>query len=123
MGKAHSTHHLTYPQFYPHHPFKQTASSYTLHPMSYNYTPKLPKKLTAPEVALIEATANGKYCELGDGTRPSENSTDPTRIIRAEVIIFLALGGDDKNTVDPRGVSLLGAYIPNQLDLANAPFQ
>jgi len=88
--------------------------------MSHHFTPQLPDDLTEPEKRLIEAAAKGEECILGDGNLPPQGTTPPERTIRAQVIRFLALGGDNDHPVDPRGVMLAGAVVPDQLNLQNA---
>ena len=70
--------------------------------------------LSAAEKKLIACARNGELCELDD-ERPEKSTKANT--IRAGLIRFLALGGDDDNPVHERGVQLRGAWISNQLDL------
>ena len=74
-------------------------------------------KLSVAETKLIACARHGEGCEL-DPKRPEEPTKANT--IRAGLIRFLALGGDDENPVHERGVQLWGAWIRDQLDLTAA---
>lgn len=74
--------------------------------------------LTAPEQALVAACKAGEPCKLGDGARPE--GPDPARTVRAEVLRFLILGGDEGCRVHELGVWLAGAYVRGELDLSFA---
>ena len=71
-------------------------------------------KLSAAEQKLIACARNGEWCEL-DPKRPEKPTEANT--IRAGLIRFLALGGDDDNPVHERGVQLRGAWVPDGLNL------
>ncbi len=73
--------------------------------------------LNAAEKKLIACCAKGATCVLGDGTRPDASTKANT--IRAGLIRFLALGGDDSNPVQEEGVYLTGARVIGQLNLNN----
>jgi hypothetical protein len=72
-------------------------------------------KLNAAEKKLIACCARGETCVLGDGTRPKEFSGE--RKVRAGLIRFLVLGGDDATPVHESGVWLEGAWIVDELEL------
>lgn len=72
-------------------------------------------KLNAAEKKLIACCARGDTCVLGDGERPEEFSEE--RKVRAGLIRFFILGGDDETPVHERGVDLKGAWIVDELDL------
>ena len=74
-------------------------------------------KLSVPEKKLIEACGLGRVCRLGDGKRPEKAKKG--NMIRAGLIRFLALGGDDEAPVHENGIWLRGAYIAGHLDLAS----
>ncbi|MBI1418994.1 MAG: hypothetical protein GC146_17430 [Limimaricola sp.] len=74
--------------------------------------------LSAAEQQLVDACKAGETCTLGDGTRPE--GPDPARTIRADLLRFLILGGDDACRVDEYGVALRGAFIEGPLDLSFA---
>jgi len=78
-------------------------------------------ELTPPEQALVAACRAGTDCVLGDGTRPE--GPDPARNVRAALLRFLILGGDQGCRVHARGVRLAGAYVSEALDLAFARAQ
>ena len=65
-------------------------------------------KLHPAEWKLLEACAQGEWCVLGE-ERPTA-ATETTRI-RAELLRFIALGGDEENSLHEKGVQLSGAYI------------
>ena len=58
----------------------------------------------------------GETCELGDGSRPEEWSE--ARSIRAAILRYAILGGCPDSPTAERGVFLVGAWIPDALDLA-----
>ena len=70
--------------------------------------------LSEAEKKLIACARSGEGCRL-DLKRPEEPTKANT--IRAGLIRFLALGGDDDNPVHEAGVQLAGAWISDQLDL------
>ena len=73
--------------------------------------------LSDAEKTLIACARKGEDCRL-DPKRPEEPTEANT--IRAGLIRFLALGGDDDSPVHERGVQLWGAWISDQLDLCAA---
>ena len=81
---------------------------------------KLPDNLTGPEDDLIAKAKAGQLCSLGS-KRPGENEHDKARnVIRAEVVMHLALGGDPEDPVHPKGIQLQGGWIVGQLRLQHA---
>ncbi len=101
---------------------------------------KLPDALTGPEEDLIAKAKAGEWCFLFTDdnaareyraapddkkedvggkrvTRPDADGAQPDRnVIRAIVIMHLALGGDENEPVHPQGVQLSGAWITGKLD-------
>ena len=101
---------------------------------------KLPDDLTGPEKDLIAKAKAGEWCFLftdddaereNNATpdnergavgerlvkRPDADDAQPDRnAIRAKVIMYLALGGDEKQPVHPQGVQLSGAWIAGKLN-------
>jgi hypothetical protein len=73
--------------------------------------------LSAAELRLVDCCARGEAWEPDgwDGERPTEKSDANT--IRAELIRFLALGGDAKRPVHEEGVMVRGAWISGVLNL------
>jgi hypothetical protein len=71
--------------------------------------------LNAAEKALLACVARGEVCVLGDGEVPE--TSDPSSTIRAGLIRFLALGGDDENPVHEYGVRISGGWIDGAFDL------
>ena len=86
--------------------------------MARTYAEILALKPTPPEQDLIAACKAGRSCTLGDGTRP--DGPDPARVIRAEVLRYLILGGCDDCRMQEWGVLLRGAYVEGELDLSFA---
>jgi hypothetical protein len=68
------------------------------------------------EWQLIHACARGERCTL-DQNRPAADGGTAGNTVRAGLIRFLALGGDDEHTVHEHGVKLTGAWIAGDLDL------
>jgi hypothetical protein len=73
-------------------------------------------KLTPSERRLIDACRQGEICELGPG-RPEMMSADTK--IDANLVRFLALGGDESAPVHEKGVRLHGAWLDGVLDLGD----
>jgi hypothetical protein len=73
--------------------------------------------LSAAERRLVECCARGEEWmpEGCDGERPE--AATPGNTIRAELIRFLALGGDDAHPVHENGVMVWGAWVAGTLDL------
>ncbi|MCW1985241.1 UNVERIFIED_ORG: hypothetical protein M2348_000973 [Sphingomonas sp. R1F5B] len=70
--------------------------------------------LSAAEQKLVAACAKGEQCILSTERPESETKANT---IRAELIRFLALGGDAENPVHEHGVALRGAWIVGTLNL------
>lgn len=71
--------------------------------------------LNTAEAKIVANLRSGEFDRLGDGMRP--NRDDPTRTVRAELLRFLILGGEDESHMHEKGVSISGAYITGTLDL------
>ena len=78
--------------------------------------------LSAFERKLVAACARGEVCEPDgwDGKRPEEDAATEANTVRAELIRFLALGGDDEHPVHEQGVMLGGGWIKGKLSLHQA---
>lgn len=77
-------------------------------------------KLHPAEWKLLECAARGEVCRLGD-ERPVV-ATEENRV-RAEIVRFVALGGDDSHPLHEHGVHIRGAYIScgeDNFDLSGA---
>ncbi|GGX48973.1 oxidoreductase [Tateyamaria omphalii] len=72
---------------------------------------------TFAEIELIDACKNGEPCTLGNGKRPFVPSK--YRLVRAEVLRYLVLGGSKNCKVAAWGVRLQGAYITGELNLSH----
>lgn len=74
-------------------------------------------RLSAAERRLVECCARGEVWKPDgwDGKRPETPNAANT--IRAELIRFLALGGDEAHPVHEAGVMVHGAWVTGQLDL------
>lgn len=75
-------------------------------------------ELTPAEKKLLDECRSGGVVELGDGTRPDHAS--PERTIRADLLRYLILGGSETFRTHERGISLRGAWVDGDLDLAFA---
>ena len=73
--------------------------------------------LSAAEADFVEKTRLGVWCKLGDKV-PETGTVENT--VRAGLIRFLALGGDEDAPVHEKGVQLSGAWIGEELDLDGA---
>ncbi len=73
-------------------------------------------ELNEAELKLIEQTRNGELAYFGEEIQKSVDEKK-TRTIRAGLVRFLALGGDDATPVHERGVRVQGATIKGELDL------
>ena len=74
-------------------------------------------KLSVAEKELLACVRSGDICFL-DNERPEAATKANT--IRAGLVRFLALGGDDKNPVHERGVKLWGAWISGTIEMVGA---
>lgn len=74
--------------------------------------------LSDAEKQLVACCERGDPCVLGDGNRPEAATAANT--IRAELIRFLALGGDATHPVHDEGVMLRGGWIKGELSLHQA---
>ncbi len=105
---------------------------------------KLPDDLTGPEEDLIAKAKAGECCFLftdddaereynaapdGEkesvgarlGTRPGSDGAEPdSNVIRAIVIMHLALGGESEQPVHPKGVGLWGGWVAGRLDFEDS---
>ncbi len=72
-------------------------------------------ELTAAEEKLIECCKEGRFCKLGDGTRPDAPSDE--RTIGADLLRYLILGGCSLFRPHEGGIRLIGAYIARKLVL------
>jgi hypothetical protein len=68
------------------------------------------------EKIVIAAARVGEFATLGD-RRPVTEEERKTRTVRAGLVRFLALGGDDVTSVHERGVLISGAVIEGHLNL------
>jgi hypothetical protein len=73
------------------------------------------KPLNPAEDKLVAELGSGDFERLGDGLRPEWD--DPERIVRAELIRFLILGGDEGSRLHEKGLRLSGARVVGKLDL------
>jgi len=71
--------------------------------------------LMPAETDIIEGLNSGNFDRIGDGRRP--DSAAPDRIVRAELLRFLLLGGGDGVYPHEKGVRISGAWITGVLDL------
>lgn len=75
-------------------------------------------ELTPAEEQLLAGCRSGEPVVLGDGARPQHAS--PERTIRADLLRYLILGGCEQFRTHERGISLRGAWVDGDLDLAFA---
>jgi hypothetical protein len=71
--------------------------------------------LLPAERAIVAELARGDFDRLGDGRRPEV--ADPDRVIRADLLRFLLLGGDATTRPHEKGVRVSGGWISGLLDL------
>jgi hypothetical protein len=71
--------------------------------------------LSAAEKRILAELKHGDFDRLGDGLVPAEAS--PERVIRAEVLRFILIGGDDENRPHEKGIRVSGGWIQGALDL------
>lgn len=74
-------------------------------------------ELLPAELQLLQACRNGTEAKIGSEfpLKPSQSNT-----VRAEVLVFFALGGDHQASVHHHGMRLRGAWIEGQFDLRSA---
>jgi hypothetical protein len=71
--------------------------------------------LTPAEASIIDGLSSGSFDRIGDGRRPE--TAEPDRIVRAALLRFLLLGGEDGVRPHEKGVQVSGAWITGVLDL------
>jgi hypothetical protein len=71
--------------------------------------------LSAAEARIVAELDHGDFDRLGDGARPAE--ADDDRVVRAELLRFLLLGGEADLRPHEKGVRVSGAWIRGVLDL------
>jgi hypothetical protein len=71
--------------------------------------------LNQAEAKVVAELRSGDFERLGDGLRPEWD--DPARIVRAEFLRFLILGGDEGCRLHEKGLRLSGARVTGKLDL------
>jgi hypothetical protein len=72
-------------------------------------------KLNDAEKELVEAAGEGRFAVFGDKI-PETGEEKKTRTIRAGLVRFLALGGDDSTPVHEQGVQIRGAVVDGGLN-------
>ena len=73
------------------------------------------RPLLPAEEAVVAGLSNGNFDRLGDGSRP--RTPDPDRLIRAALLRFLILGGEEGCRPHEKGLRVSGAWITGVLDL------
>lgn len=71
--------------------------------------------LSPAETKLVEASVSGEMAVLGEGVLPENDNEDIS--VRASLVRFLLLGGDQKTHPHEKGVRLRGAHIVGVLDM------
>jgi hypothetical protein len=71
--------------------------------------------LSPAEERILSELKHGDFDRLGDGLVPAE--AVPERAIRAEVLRFILLGGDEENRPHEKGIRVSGGWIQGVLDL------
>ncbi|QLQ19535.1 MAG: hypothetical protein HZT43_14180 [Exiguobacterium profundum] len=69
---------------------------------------------SAAEVVLLAACRTDGLAWVGEGC--PKDTSDPERAVRAGLIRFLLLGGDEAHRPHPKGVGIHGAWIEGALD-------
>jgi hypothetical protein len=71
------------------------------------------------EKRLVAACARGEVCapDNWDGKRPEADAATEANTIRAELIRFLALGGDSEHPTHEKGLMIKGASITGEINL------
>lgn len=67
------------------------------------------------EQSLVDLLDSGGFDRLGDGGVPDDG--DASRAVRAELIRFLILGGEEAPRLHEKGLRLSGAWVTGSLDL------
>jgi hypothetical protein len=67
------------------------------------------------ERRIVDALGSGNFDRIGHGGRP--DIADPDRVIRASLLRFLLLGGDDTLRPHEKGIRITGGWITEALDL------
>jgi len=67
------------------------------------------------EAKIVSDLRRGDFDRLGDGGRPEHEHT--TRTVRAELLRFLILGGEEGHRPHEKGVRITGAWLVGVLDL------
>ena len=73
------------------------------------------RPLTPAEDAVLAGLSSGAFDKIGDGRCP--DSAAPDRVVRAELLRFLLLGGEDGFRPHEKGIRVSGAWISGVLDL------
>ncbi len=73
------------------------------------------RPLLPAEEDVVARLPTGSVGRLGDGSRPER--ADPARLVRAEFLRFLVLGGEEGHRPHEKGVRISGAWITGVLDL------
>jgi len=71
--------------------------------------------LNPAEASIIGGLSSGAFDRIGDGRRPKH--PEPDRIVRADFLRFLLLGGEEGYRPHEKGVQISGAWIIGPLDL------
>lgn len=71
--------------------------------------------LLPAEEEVIARLKSGSFDRLGDGSRPER--AQPGRVIRAAILRFLVLGGEEGYRPHEKGIRIAGAWITDVLDL------
>lgn len=71
--------------------------------------------LSAAESVILARLAAGSVDQIGDGNKPDAGSRE--RVVRAEFLRFLLLGGSEGHRPHEKGIQLKGALITGVLDL------
>ncbi len=71
--------------------------------------------LSPAEERIFADLKHGDFDRLGDGHIPGEPV--PERVIRAEILRFILLGGDEENQPHEKGIRVSGGWIKGALDL------
>jgi hypothetical protein len=80
---------------------------------------KLEGEWSALEQRLLDCTASGDEAMLQGKEECPTDSLDCSRRVRAKLIRFLLLGGNEKYKTSAKGVRLCGAWIDGKIDFRN----